>query len=221
MSWGGGELPALSANNVQMGRIDFNKECYTASEALYRKWMIQGDCESGDVLLPMEAPLGNVAQVPDSRKYILSQRVLLIRPRNWLKRSYLAHFMSGPYFQALLTSNSTGSTAKGIQRQKLDQLPAFFPASNSEQQAIIEALSDADALIEALEQLIAKKRQIKQGAMQQLLTGRKRLPGFTEEWETIQLAQKAEFFKGVGLPKSALSESGRYQCIHYGELFTQ
>jgi type I restriction enzyme S subunit len=52
-----------------------------------------------------------------------------------------------------------------------------------EQESIAEALGDADALIESLEQLIAKKRQIKQGAMQELLTGKKRLPGFSGEWE--------------------------------------
>ena len=58
-----------------------------------------------------------------------------------------------------------------------------------EQQAIAEALSDADALIESLEQLIAKKRQIKQGAMQELLTGQRRLPGFSGEWKSCSLLQ--------------------------------
>ncbi|WP_407713517.1 restriction endonuclease subunit S [Comamonas testosteroni] len=58
----------------------------------------------------------------------------------------------------------------------------------AEQQAIAEALSDADALIESLDQLIAKKRQIKQGAMQELLTGKRRLPEFDEEWEVRPLA---------------------------------
>ena len=53
-----------------------------------------------------------------------------------------------------------------------------LPPTKAEQEAIAEALSDADALIESLEQLIAKKRQLKQGAMQELLTGKKRLPGF-------------------------------------------
>ena len=56
-----------------------------------------------------------------------------------------------------------------------------FPPTKAEQEAIAEALSDADALIESLEQLVAKKRQIKQGAMQELLTGKKRLPGFSGE----------------------------------------
>ena len=56
-----------------------------------------------------------------------------------------------------------------------------------EQCAIAGALGDADALIEALEELVAKKRQIKHGAMQELLTGQNRLPGFTGKWETKRL----------------------------------
>src|SRR5439155_24026179 len=57
----------------------------------------------------------------------------------------------------------------------------------AEQQAIAETLSDADALIESLEQLLAKKRQLKQGAMQELLARKKRLPGFNGEWEIREL----------------------------------
>ncbi len=59
----------------------------------------------------------------------------------------------------------------------------------AEQEAIANALSDADALIESVEQLLAKKRQLKQGAMQELLTGKKRLPGFSGEWATRQLGE--------------------------------
>lgn len=62
-----------------------------------------------------------------------------------------------------------------------------LPPTKAEQEAIAEALSDADALIESLDQLIAKKRQIKQGAMQELLTGKRRLPGFEGEWEAKRL----------------------------------
>ena len=62
-----------------------------------------------------------------------------------------------------------------------------WPAEEAEQEAIAEALSDADALIESLEQLVAKKSQLKQGAMQELLTGKKRLPGFSEEWTVKRL----------------------------------
>jgi type I restriction enzyme, S subunit len=99
------------------------------------------------------------------------------------------------------------------------QIP--LPPTKAEQEAIAEALSDADSLIESLQQLIAKKRHIKQGAMQELLTGKKRLHGFSGEWEAVSLGGVASFFKGRGLPKSALTPSGSDPCIHYGELFTQ
>jgi type I restriction enzyme S subunit len=66
-----------------------------------------------------------------------------------------------------------------------------------EQEAIAEALSDADALIESLEQLIIKKRQIKQGAMQELLTGIKRLPGFSGEWEVKRIGDLGSIFGGL------------------------
>jgi type I restriction enzyme S subunit len=75
-----------------------------------------------------------------------------------------------------------------------------FPPTKAEQEAIAEALSDADALIESLEQLIAKKRLIKQGAMQELLTGKKRLPGFSGEWAIKQLGDVIEKFIGGGTP---------------------
>ena len=89
-----------------------------------------------------------------------------------------------------------------------------------EQRAIAAALSDMDALISGLDQLIAKKRDIKQAAMQQLLTGQQRLPGFSGEWELKRLGDVASFLKGKGLPKSELSPYGADPCIHYGELFT-
>jgi type I restriction enzyme S subunit len=73
---------------------------------------------------------------------------------------------------------------------------AILPPTRAEQEAIAEALSDADALIQSLEQLLAKERQIKQGAMQELLTGKKRLPGFRGEWETKPLGDVAEIVMG-------------------------
>ncbi len=90
-----------------------------------------------------------------------------------------------------------------------------------EQHAIATVLSDMDDLLAGLDKLIAKKRDLKQAAMQQLLTGKTRLPGFSGEWEVKRLGDVATFFKGKGLPKSALSESGAEPCIHYGELFTR
>jgi type I restriction enzyme S subunit len=212
-SWGGGNILALSANNVQMGRIDLAKEANFGSDELYRRWMTRGPCELGDVLITTEAPLGNIAQVPDSKEYILSQRVLLLKPKEILLRNFLAHFMRGSYFQSRLFQNSSGSTAIGIQRRKLDDIPIYFPTNKFEQSDIADALSDADALIESLEQLLVKKRQMKQGAMQELLTGRKRLPGFTKEWEIKPVADVAPLQRGFDLPTRQIHQ-GPYPVVY-------
>ncbi len=93
-----------------------------------------------------------------------------------------------------------------------------FP-HESERRAIAEALSDADALIESLEQLLAKKRQLKQGAMQELLTGKKRLPGFSGEWEVKPLDDLFSFSGGFSASRDQLSTEG---CcyLHYGDIHT-
>lgn len=77
--------------------------------------------------------------------------------------------------------HNTGGAQQSLNRNFIGPIPISVP-DRKEQEAIAEALSDADALIESLEQLLAKKRQIKQGAMQELLTGKKRLPGFIGKW---------------------------------------
>jgi type I restriction enzyme S subunit len=78
-------------------------------------------------------------------------------------------------------------------------------------------LSDADALIESLEQLIAKKRQIKQGAMQELLAGKKRLAGFSGDWKVKPLGELFSFSGGFSASRDQLSNEG-YCYLHYGDI---
>jgi type I restriction enzyme S subunit len=84
-----------------------------------------------------------------------------------------------------------GNTIKTIGLPYFRELLVPLPKA-TEQEAIAEALSDADALIESLEQLLAKKRHLKQGAMQELLTGKKRLPGFSGKWNKKRLGDIAD-----------------------------
>jgi type I restriction enzyme S subunit len=74
----------------------------------------------------------------------------------------------------------------------INSTPIPLPSAQSEQRAIAAALSDADALLAKLDALIAKKRDLKQAAMQQLLTGQTRLPGFSGEWETKRVGEVAD-----------------------------
>ena len=85
----------------------------------------------------------------------------------------------------------TGTGQPQIVRGPLCQFSLMFPDSIHEQQAIAAALSDADRVVAGLERVIAKKRLIKQGAMQELLAARRRHPGFSGEWEVKRFAQIA------------------------------
>jgi type I restriction enzyme, S subunit len=170
MEWGGGDICALSANNVQMGRIDFSKEGYLGSEALYRCWMTKGDCKKGDILLTTEAPLGNVAQIPDDSKYILSQRTILLKVDNSSVFSdYLFHLFQSESFQSDLVRHSTGSTVVGIQQTKLAKIEIQLPTL-AKQKKIAEILSTIDQTIAHTEALIQKYQQIKAGLMHDLFT---------------------------------------------------
>ena len=96
-----------------------------------------------------------------------------------------------------LNQYTEASAQPGLSVSKLLSLVVALPPTKAEQEAIAKALSDADALIESLEQLIAKKRQIKQGAMQELLTGKKRLPGYNEEWKVMRLEELGSIYGGL------------------------
>ena len=97
---------------------------------------------------------------------------------------------------------NSGTAQPKLNKQTCIGIPIPLPPTLAEQEAIAEALSDADALIESLEQLLTKKRQIKKGAMQELLTGKKRLPGFNREWRVKRLGEVAEIVMGQS-PSSA------------------
>ncbi len=93
------------------------------------------------------------------------------------------YFFASPVGRSLMGAIISGTNIKGIRGTELRDIAVPRP-SFCEQRAIAAALSDVDALLAKLDQLIAKKRDLKQAAMQQLLTGQTRLPGFGRAWET-------------------------------------
>ncbi|MCU0755229.1 MAG: restriction endonuclease subunit S [Xanthomonadales bacterium] len=121
---------------------------------------------------------------------------------------------------ARLRALATGTTSvAAIYTRDLLEFHLAVPPK-SEQRAIATALSDVDALLGGLDRLIAKKRDLKQAAMQQLLTGQTRLPGFSGEWEVKRLGDLGSFLKGSGVRKDQ-AQSGELPCIRYGEIYTQ
>ena len=201
----------VTAKNVRMGFIDYQESQEYVETALYDSIMRRGKPLIGDILITTEAPLGNVAQV-DREDIALAQRIIKYRPKNdALFTTYLKHYFLSERFQRILDDHSSGSTAKGIKGSVLHQLPIVIPPI-PEQRAIAAALSDVDALLAAQDKLIAKKRDIKQAAMQQLLTGKQRLPGFSGEWEMKRLGDLGATYGGLtGKTKADFGEgAARY-----------
>jgi type I restriction enzyme S subunit len=95
-----------------------------------------------------------------------------------------------------LVTNAKTTTMTTIDQSVIAKLPVALPPL-PEQRAIAEALSDVDGLLGGLDRLIAKKRDLKQAAMQQLLTGQTRLPGFHGEWEVMKLGELCDYVDGV------------------------
>ena len=135
-----------------------------------------------------------------------------------LQSVFLAYCVQSKRYWDWVATVSTRSGQPGINGQEYGtlQLPLPGPA---EQRAIVTVLSDVDALLGGLDRLIAKKRDLKQAAMQQLLTGQTRLPGFQGEWEVKRLGDVGTFLKGRGVKKDE-AESGSLPCIRYGEIYT-
>ncbi|AHJ98445.1 restriction endonuclease subunit S [Hymenobacter swuensis] len=173
MSWGGGNIISLSANNVKNGFIDFDAECNLGSEELYDKWMGKVNLEKGDIVFTMEAPLGKALLVPDSQKYILSQRVVAFKTKSLVNNQFLIQLIWSKQFQDELEKLSTGSTAKGINQKTLRTIIVKLPVKLEEQTKIADCLTSLDNRITAQTQKMEALKLHKKGIMQGLFSSLK------------------------------------------------
>ena len=135
-----------------------------------------------------------------------------------LNGRYFFYQFSAEFYNRIM-SMTAKSSVDSVRLEMIAGMQIPLPPS-TEQRAIAEALSDVDESLAALEELIAKKRAIKQAAMQQLLTGKTRLPGFSGAWETKWLGELGSLSKGRGIKREDVSGTG-LPCIRYGELYTR
>lgn len=112
---------------------------------------------------------------------------------------------------------ATGNGQPNLNTGLIRDIPIPFPPP-PEQRAIATALSDVDALLGALDRLIAKKRDLKQAAMQQLLTGKTRLPGFSGEWKVRRLGDHLAYLKHGVNSRAELTTEGQVKYLHYGDI---
>jgi type I restriction enzyme S subunit len=169
--------------------------------------------EPDDVLmvlsdLPNGKALAKCYYVENSQVYAVNQRVCIYRPRK-VSGHFLYYALNrNKYFLAL----DDGVTQTHILNRDIFGCEIVIPPTLTEQRAIATALFDVDRLLSAYEQLIAKKKAIKQGAMQELLTGRRRLEGFEGEWEERPMNQIAPLQRGFDLPQYKIT-AGEFPVV--------
>jgi len=137
-------------------------------------------------------------------KFCAIGRLLVLSSRNSCNLIFVAEFINNYVGFALESTGVPQLTVPQISKYTI-----AIPPTKYEQDAIAGMLSDADSLIESLEQLLAKKRNLKQGAMQELLTGKKRLRGFDCEWRSIRLGSVLKFQVGFPFSSFFFNEEGR------------
>ena len=152
-------------------------------------------------------------------RFDVHQRVYRITEfSNRLNGRYFFYQFSERFYDRIM-SMTAKSSVDSVRLEMIAGMRIPVPPT-LEQCAIAVVLSDVDELIESLEALIAKKRAIKQAAMQELLTGRTRLLGFGGQWETKRVGDLGTFNKGKGIKRTDLRETG-VPCVRYGELYTR
>lgn len=181
-----------------------------APTALLRRF-----CDENDIMIGRYGP--PVFQI--LRGLAGAYNVALIKaiPRPAIDREFAYYFLKqDSLFEFIdkLSRRSSGQT--GVDLAELRQYPLPLPPF-PEQRAIATALSDMDALLARLDALIAKKRDLKQAAMQQLLTGQTRLPGFGGTWDVKRLGDLFKFSGGYSASRDQLSSDG-YCYLHYGDI---
>jgi type I restriction enzyme, S subunit len=191
--WDGG-IPWISAASLKKTRIDNSDQCVT-----------EAGLRAGSRLAPTGATLVLVRGMTlhreariglATRPVSFNQDIKALVPKSGIMPEFLVYSLQARSDQILDLVSSAGSGTGVLDTGLLKRLPIWVPARH-EQQQIVDSVTVADRSIEALERLIVKKQAIKQGMMQQLLTGRTRLLGFTGEWSKASLGDIASITRGA------------------------
>ncbi len=174
--------------------------------------------KAGDLLITIVgASTGRIAVTPDWLDGAnLTQTTARLAVSAHAADSRYCFYILGSWYGSRQVANYIkGGAQPGLNCGDIEKFLIPLPPTKAEQRAIAGALGDVDALIGALEKLVAKKRALKRAAMQQLLTGQTRLPGFKGEWEIRRLGEVLSVRHGKS-QHSVVVEGGRYPILATG-----
>ena len=189
-----GTVPLLVGSNVSENAIDSttaNRITKGSNEQLSASRLVAGDLVTVRVGEP-----GVTAVVPPELDGCNCASMMIVRQHPSFDSHWLCYMMNSQHGRRQVEHVQYGTAQK--QFNISDAVDFIYPVPPlPEQRAIAETLSDVDGLLAALDRLIAKKRDLKQAAMQQLLTGQTRLPGFQDDWEVVPLGKLAKIQRGA------------------------
>ena len=208
----------IRSQNVRDGRLIFDDTQYVRppSGAEGNRTKVYRN----DLLITITGnSVGNVALVEhEFDEAYISQHVGMVRLHRAELGEYVCRYLSpNSPGNPQIAGSQSGQSKPGLNLQNLRDFSIAVPPTFPEQRAIAEALGDVDALLGTLDRLIAKKRDLKQAAMQQLLTGKTRLPGFRGEWKVKRLGDLFDFSGGYSASRDQLSSEG-HRYLHYGDI---
>lgn len=203
-----GDYLLITGTDFDNGQVNW-KSCAYVSKARYEQDS-NIKIRPQDILISKDGTIGKVAYLGMIPKAgTLNSGIFVIRANDRkIDQVFLSKIFMSFYFEEFLNRLVAGSTINHLYQK--DFVKFCFPLPNSEEQvAIAAALSDVDSLISALTKKIEKKKAIKQGLMQQLLTGKKRLPGFNDKWKSMLLGDIAEVKDGTHQTPKYVKSGGK------------
>jgi len=210
-------VPLISVGEVGNGRFRITDDTPRVPISVVRR-LPQYVLRAGDIVFGRKGAVDRSALVSLAEEgWFLGSDGISVRPSGICHPPYLAAQFQSWLVQSWLIQNAIGTTMPSLNQGILGRVQIPY-ALKAEQQAIATTLSDIDALIDGLTQLITKKRDIKQAAMQQLLTGKTRLPGFSGKWEVKRLGDHLSFMRNGVNSRAELVEEGTVKYLHYGDI---
>ena len=213
-----GDYGLVTGTDFREGRIDWGGCPFVEKSRYDQDRFIQ--LKVGDVLVTKDGTIGKAAYI-DHLPFpaTLNSGVFVMRPLNdSYVPKYFFYILMSRIFTDFLNKLAAGSTISHLYQKDFVGFEFSAPPTNKEQSAIVEVLSDMDALLEGLDRLIAKKRDLKQAAMQQLLTGDTRLEGFDDEWTFRRLGDHVTFLSHGTNSRAELRLDGPVKYLHYGDI---
>lgn len=199
--------PYIRVIDMNMGYLNLSDIMYIPEnvQPMISKYIIS----KNDIYISVAGTLGLVGKIPEeldgANLTENANRITEIQ----CNRDYLMYYMMSPLIQNVIEAERTIGAQPKLALQRIRDFYIVLPGDNREQTAIATALSDVDSLISALTKKIEKKKAIKQGLMQQLLTGKKRLPGFNDKWKSTLLGDIAEVKDGTHQTPQYVKSGGK------------